>query len=85
MAQLYDAGELTGAVNRIIEDMNHRFLLSVLTRDFVSSDFGIAATNLRNERDPEKRIDIMSRVDREAITKRLKHLQTNSVYAGVMA
>ena len=34
---LYEAGELTGAINRIIEDMNHRFVLSVLTKDFVLS------------------------------------------------
>lgn len=31
---LYEAKELTGAINRIIEDMNHRFILEVLTRDF---------------------------------------------------
>ena len=31
LEELYEAGELTGAINRIIEDMNHRFLVSVLT------------------------------------------------------
>lgn len=71
---LYDAGELTGAINRIIEDMNHRFVLSVLTRDFVSSDLGITARNLRNERNPEKRTDILYQVDREAVTKRLMEI-----------
>ena len=40
LTDLYEADELTGAINRIIEDMNHRFLLSVLERDFVSHDFG---------------------------------------------
>ena len=68
---LYEAGELTGAINRIIEDMNHRFIISVLTRDFYSSDLGIASRNLRNERNPEKRTDILSRVDRQAVTERL--------------
>ena len=51
--------------------MNHRFVLSVLTKEFVSSDLGITARNLRNERDPDKRTDILYQVDRDAITKRL--------------
>ena len=68
---LYEAGELTGAINWIIEDMNHRFIISVLTRDFYSADLGIASRNLRNERNPENRTDILSRVDRQAVTERL--------------
>lgn len=53
---LYEAGELTGAINRIIEDMNHRFVLETLTRPFISHDLGITARNLKRERDPEERI-----------------------------
>ena len=30
LRELYDAGELTGAINRVIEDTNHRFLLEVI-------------------------------------------------------
>ena len=40
---LYEAGELTSAINRIIEDMNHRFLISVLTDDFLSHDLRLTA------------------------------------------
>lgn len=69
--ELYDNNELTSAINRIIEDMNHRFVLKVLTRDFVSGDLGTAAKNLRNAKDPERRTDILDLVDTEAITKRL--------------
>lgn len=54
--------------------MNHRFVLSVLTRDFTSSDLGITARNLRNERDPEKRTDALYEIDREAVTKRLMEI-----------
>ena len=36
LRELYDAGELTNAVNRIIEDMNHRFLVEVVTRSKVT-------------------------------------------------
>lgn len=68
---LYDAGELTGAINRIVEDMNHRFVLKVLTKDFKSSDFGITARNLRQEADPAKQTEILDIVDRKTITERL--------------
>ncbi len=34
LIELYEADEFTNAVNRIIEDMNHRFLLSVLGEEF---------------------------------------------------
>lgn len=68
---LYEADELTSAINRIIEDMNHSFVLSVLTRDFKSHDLGISASNLRRERDPEKRTDILDIIDRQAVTERL--------------
>ena len=71
---LYEAGELTSAINRIIEDMNHRFLISVLTDDFRSHDLRLTAANLRKERDPEKRTDVLDRVDTEAVTRRLMEL-----------
>ena len=71
---LYDAGELTGAINRIIEDMNHRFVLKVLTKDFKSSDYGMTAHNLRTEKDAEKRTNILDEIDRDTITKRLMEI-----------
>ena len=74
LKELYEAGELTSAINRIIEDMNHRFLVDVLTKDFVSNDLGLTSHNLKNERDPEKRTDILDAVDRDAITKKLMEL-----------
>lgn len=68
---LYEAGELTGAINRIIEDMNHAFLVSVLTRDFLSHDLGLAARNLRQERDPAKRTSVLDEIDTGTVTRRL--------------
>lgn len=68
---LYEKGELTGAINRIVEDMNHRFVLEVLTRDFVSHDLGISARNLRQDRNPEIRTRVLYEIDRETVTKRL--------------
>lgn len=74
LRQLYEAGELTGAINRIIEDMNHAFLVSVLTRDFLSHDLGLAARNLRKERDPAKRTAVLDEIDTDAVTQRLMHI-----------
>lgn len=71
LQSLYEAGELTGAINRIIEDMNHRFLIRILINKFKSHDLGSAADVLRKERNPERRTDILDRVDKEVVTKRL--------------
>ena len=72
LQQLYDAGELTSAINRIVEDVNHRFTMEVLTQKFKSNDLRISASNLR--RDRFRPTDILDRVDIGAITKRLKKL-----------
>lgn len=69
---LYEKGELTSAINRVVEDVNHRFTLDVLTKDFMSHDLGISARNLRNDRQNQN--DILDRIDKEEFTKRLKNL-----------
>lgn len=71
---LYENSELTGAINRIIEDMNHRFLIRVLTDKFKSHDLGSAADVLRRDRNPERRTDILDRIDTETVTKRLMNM-----------
>lgn len=43
----------------MVEDINHRFTLEVLTRDFKSSDLSISAKNLRKDREnPTENLDI---------------------------
>ena len=69
---LYDADELTSAISRVVEDVNHRFALEVLSRDFVSHDLGISAANLR--RDRVAPTDILDRVDVVQVTRRLREL-----------
>ncbi len=54
--------------------MNHRFVVDVLTREFVSHDLGLARANLNRERDPNKRTNILDIVDVKSITERLKNL-----------
>lgn len=74
LRSLYEAGELTGAINRIIESMNHQFLLRTLTAPFKSHDLGSATELLRKQPDEEKRTEILDQIDREAVTKKLMEL-----------
>ena len=69
---LYDKNELTSAINRVVEDINHRFTLEVLTQDWKSHDLGISASNLR--RDRVNPTDILDRVDLAAVTDSLRKL-----------
>ena len=71
LIELYDKGELTGAINRVVEDMNHRFTINVLTRDFFSNDLGISASNLR--KDQTWPVHVLDQIDREAFTEGLRH------------
>ena len=70
LIDLYDRGELTSAINRVVEDINHRFTIDVLTRDFVSSDLGISAKNLRKDRNRPTRI--LDQIDKESFTEGLR-------------
>ena len=72
LRDLYDGNELTSAINRVVEDINHRFTLEVLTQDFKSHDLGISASNLR--RDREHPTDILDRIDLAAVTDSLRKL-----------
>ena len=72
LRDLYERNELTSAINRVVEDINHRFTLEVLTQDWKSHDLGISASNLR--RDRENPTDILDRVDLVAVTDSLRKL-----------
>lgn len=74
LQSLYDAGELTNAINRVIEDMTHRFVLRTFTKSFKSHDLGSAAQLMRKETDPMRKSDILDLVNTEDITKRLMEL-----------
>ena len=72
LQDLYEAGELTSVINRVVADINHRFTLEVLTQDFRSSDLSISASNLRRNR--TNPTDILDRVDVSAVTENLRTL-----------
>ena len=71
---LYEAGGLTGAIHRVIEKMNHQFLLRTLTEPFQSHDLGSAAELLRKQPDESRRTDILERIDRDLIAQKLMEM-----------
>ena len=69
---LYEKNELTNAINRIVEDLNHRFTLDILTRKFKSHDFGSAKDLLL--KDKENPSDSLYELNSEKITSDLMNL-----------
>jgi len=69
---LYEKAELTSAINRVVEDINHRFAIDVLERDFKSNDLRVSANNLRKDRFAPA--TVLDDIDVAAFTKRLKKM-----------
>ena len=74
LIDLYEKKELTNAINRIIEDMNHRFLVSVITRDFESHDLGSSAQIQRKRAALSGESSVLDKIDTEAVTARLMEI-----------
>jgi len=72
LRDLYEKDELTSAINRVVEDINHRFTLEVLTQEWKSHDLGVSASNLR--RDRSSRTDVLDHIDLAAVTDSLRRL-----------
>ena len=70
LQSLYHNNELTSAINRIIEDMNHAFLIQTLTAAFKSHDLGSAAQMLRKSDSTR----ILDHIDKQTVTNRLMEL-----------
>lgn len=68
--ELYQKGELTSAINRVVEDINHRFTKEVLIKTFKSNDLAISARNLLHDRNEP--IDITQSIDTVAVTEFVK-------------
>lgn len=71
LRDLYEEGELTNVINRIVENMNHRFLLRVVQQKFKSHDFGSAKELLLHDL-PAPRATVLYEVDEKEIIARLK-------------
>mgnify|MGYP002516454903 FL=1 len=72
--ELYEKKELTGAINRIIENESHKFLINVLTDDFKTHDLHLLGRNLRNDREEENRLEIFDNLDESSVTKSLMEI-----------
>ncbi len=68
LRELYEKDELINAINRVIEDMNHRFAVSVITDSFKSSDPGAAKKLLITETNEDLRTDLLARIDSKEVT-----------------
>lgn len=70
--ELYEKGELTSAINRVVEDINHRFTKEVLTKTFASHDLAISVRNLLHDR--SEPMDLTQNINETIVTKSVKTL-----------
>ncbi len=70
LLDLYERGELTNVINRVVENINHSFTKSVIEKAFRSHDISVMAANLL--RDREDPINIK------------KHMNLDEVTSGIM-
>ena len=66
LLDLYEKGELTNVINRVVENINHSFTRSVVEKTFKSHDISVTATNmLRHSKNP---INIKEHMDLDVVT-----------------
>lgn len=71
LRELYEKGELTNVINRIVQHMNHHFVLRVVEDEFKSHDFGSAKELLLHDL-PAERATVLYDVNEKQILERLK-------------
>ena len=71
LRELYEKGELTNVINRIVQHMNHRFVLRVVEDEFKSHDFGSAKELLLHDL-PAEQATVLYDVNEKQILERLK-------------
>jgi hypothetical protein len=57
LLDLYERGELTNVINRVVENINHSFTKEVIERTFKSHDIAVTAANLLRDREDQS-IDV---------------------------
>lgn len=73
LRELYENNELTNVINRIIEDINHRFLLKVIEEKFKYHDLG-SSKNLLLKEAPLDRAFILKNINSKEVINRLKDI-----------
>lgn len=67
LLDLYEKGELTNVINRVVENINHSFTRRVVERTFKSHDIAVTASNML--RDREAPMNIKAHMDLDAVTR----------------
>ncbi len=73
LREIYDKGELTNVINRIVENMNHNFLLKVIEEEFKSHDLGSAKNILLHEA-PDEKAYVLENINKEKVLNTLKKI-----------
>lgn len=68
--ELYQKGELTSAINRVVEDINHRFTKDTLTKTFISNDLSLTARNLLKDRSAP--FDLTENIEHDRVVRSIK-------------
>lgn len=66
LLDLFEQGELTNVINRVVENINHSFTRSVVEKTFRSHDLSMTSTNLL--RDREYPINLREHLDIDVVT-----------------
>ncbi|MBR5668508.1 MAG: AAA family ATPase [Spirochaetales bacterium] len=72
LLRLYENGELTNVINRVVEDMNHRFTVAVINERFISHDLGLSKRNLLVDKNNPS--EALEQIDEKSVTGRLMAL-----------
>ena len=67
LLDLYEKGELTNVINRVVENINHSFTRRVVESAFQSHDLSVTAANLL--RDRENPVNIKEHLDVDEVTR----------------
>lgn len=70
--ELYKNNELTSAINRVIEDINHRFTIDVLTKTYKSNALSNTSRNLL--KDKSHPFDLMENIDSSLVLESMKKM-----------
>ena len=66
LLDLYECGELTNVINRVVENINHSFTRRVVEKTFESHDISVTAKNLLKDKDNP--INIKEHMDLDVVT-----------------
>ena len=66
LLDLYEQGELTNVINRVVENINHSFARTIVERTFKSHDISVTAANML--RDKETPINIKEHMNLDTVT-----------------